>query len=269
MVMNLIVAATVVQVAGALLASAATAAGPQTARLDPDQAMARSEQAIGRSIGAHTLTDTTGAPLSLASYRGKPLIISLVYSSCSSICPPTTQHLLTVIGEARRVLGADRFEVLTVGFDARHDTPARMSQFAAKQGIKLSNWRVASADAGTLAALLRELGFSYAAAAGGFDHIAQTTVIDGNGRVYRQVYGDDFPLPMLLEPLKYLIFGGTTSLSINALIDRLRFICTTYDPAAARYRIDYGLAFGSVIAAMTLLAFGGLLLREWQRARQA
>jgi protein SCO1/2 len=269
MVMNLIVAATVVQVAGALLAGAAIAGGPQTARLDADHALARSEKAIGRGIGAHTLTDATGAPLSLASYRGKPLIISLVYSSCSSICPTTTQHLITAVGEARRVLGADRFEVLTVGFDARHDTPARMTQFAAVQGIKLSNWRVASADAGTLSALLGELGFSYAAAAGGFDHIAQTTIIDANGRIYRHVYGDDFPLQMLVEPLKYLIYGGTPSLSISSLIDRLRFICTTYDPAAARYRIDYGLAFGSVIAAMTLVAFGGLLLREWQRARRA
>src|SRR6185503_2007379 len=110
----------------------------------------------------------TGAPLALASYHGKPLVISLVYSSCSSVCPATTQHLINVVGEARRMLGTDAFAVLTVGFDARNDTPAHMAQFAAVQGVRFDNWRLASADAGTISALLRDLGFSYASVAGGF-----------------------------------------------------------------------------------------------------
>ena len=46
------------------------------------------------------------------------------------------------------MIGPDRFEVLTVGFDARNDTPARLAQFASMQGIKSPNWRLASADAG-------------------------------------------------------------------------------------------------------------------------
>jgi protein SCO1/2 len=249
----------------AFLFAAAVAAAPAAVRLDPDRAIARSEQAVGRAVGNYVLTESTGAVLPLAAYRGKPLVISLVYSACSSICPPTTQHLIGAMSEAQRVLGPDRFSVLTVGFDARNDTPARMAQFATTQGVKLANWRLASGDAGTLEALLRDLGFSYVAVAGGFDHVAQTTIIDRDGRLYRQVYGDDFPLQMLVEPLKDLVYGTTTSFSMRGLVDRLKFICTIYDPGAGRYRIDYGLAFGSVIAALSLLVFGGILLREWRR----
>lgn len=238
----------------------------QTERLDPASVIARSEQAIGRTIGNYILTDTTGTALPLAGYRGKPLIVSLVYSSCGSICPATTQRLISAVTEARRVIGGDRFEVLTVGFDARHDTPVRMGQFAAVQGIKFSNWRIASGDAASLAALLRDVGFSYEAAAGGFDHISQTTIIDRDGKVFRQVYGDDFPIQVFLEPLKDVVYGTETSLSLRGLVDRIRFICTTYDPGAGRYRIDYGLVFGSVIAALSLVVFGGILLREWRRA---
>ena len=87
------------------------------------------------------------------------------------------------VNEARRIFGPERFEVLTVGFDARHDTPVRLAQFAAMQGVKSSNWRLASGDAGTLEALLRDLGFSYVTAAGGFDHVSQTTIVDRDGRV--------------------------------------------------------------------------------------
>jgi hypothetical protein len=53
---------------------------------------------------------------------------------------------------------------------------------------------------------------------------------------------------------------------MSNILNRIKFICTVYDPGAGRYRIDYGLAFGSVIAAFSLLVFGGLLYREWNRA---
>jgi protein SCO1/2 len=249
--------------------AAAAAPDPQTERLDPQRAMAKSEQAVGRILGNYVLTDSNGDRLALSSYRGKPLVISLVYTSCSSICPPTTQQLIAAVKEARRVLGEERFAVLTVGFDARHDTPAHLTQFAATQGVKLPNWRLASSDAGTLDALLRDLGFSYVAAAGGFDHVAQTTIVDQDGRISRQVYGDDFPIQMFIEPLKDAVYGIARAVSLSGIIDRIRFICTAYDPGAGRYRIDYGLIFGSVIAACSLLVFGGVLLREWRRSARA
>jgi protein SCO1/2 len=256
--------------AGALAVSA-FAATPQAQgnQLDPRKAIEKSEQAIGRPLGNYTLTDSTGNSLMLRDYRGKPLIISLVYTSCSSVCPPTTQHLIDTVKEAGRVLGQDNFSVLTIGFDARHDTPARMAQFASVQGVKFTNWRLASADPATIEALLRDLGFSYAAIAGGFEHVTQTTIIGRDGKIYRHIYGEDFPIQMFMEPLKDVVYGTTTAFSLGGLLDRLKFICTTYDPGAGRYRIDYGLAFGSVIAAFSLLVMGGLILREWVRTNHA
>jgi protein SCO1/2 len=254
--------------AGAAIVAPCVAA-PAAQRLDPRSAIERSERAVGRVIGDRALLDAAGAPLSLQEYRGKPLIISLVYTSCSTVCPATTQHLIDAVNDAGRAVGLARFNVLTIGFDARHDTPARLAQFAGTQGIRLPNWRLASADAATIEALLADLGFSYAAVAGGFDHVIQTSIIDADGRIRAHVYGDDFPLPVLVEPLKDAVYGGGSLRSVAGLIDRLKLICTVYDPAARRYRIDYGLAFGSVLGALSLLVMGGLILREWTRVRRA
>jgi protein SCO1 len=248
-----------------LLALPAAAAPP----LDPAAAIAKSTQAVGRTVGNHTFTDSKGAPVSLADYRGKPLVISLVYSSCSSVCPPTTQHTIDAVTEAGRMFGLDRFAVLTVGFDARNDTVPRMAQFASRQGIKLPNWQVASGDAATIAALLNDVGFSYREVAGGFDHPTQTTILDRDGKVYRQVYGEAFPLRMFMEPMKDVVYGTSTPFSFTGIVDRIKFICTAYDPGAGRYRIDYGLVFGSAIAAFSLLVMGGLVWREWLRAGHA
>ena len=231
--------------------------------------MASGERALGRTLGNYTLTDTRGVPFTLQDYRGKPLVISLVYSACSSICPVTTQHLIDAVTEARRVFGPNRFAVLTVGFDARNDTVPRMVQFASAQGIKLPNWRVASGDVASIEALLNDLGFSYRAVAGGFDHPMQTTIVDRDGRIYRHVYGDDFPLPIFMEPMKDAIYGTVTPFSWGGMIDRIKFICTAYDPASRRYRTDFGPVFGAVIAAFSLFAMAGFILREWIRAARA
>jgi protein SCO1/2 len=252
-----------------LLPAPVIAAEPSTSALDPAAVIAIGERAVGRSLGNYTLTDSTGRSFSLQDYRGKPLVISLVYTSCSSVCPATTQHLIDAVTEAGRVFGPDRFAVLTIGFDARNDTVPRMAQFASIQGIKLANWRLASGDAATIAALLNDLGFSYRAVAGGFDHPTQTTIVGRDGRIYRHVYGDDFPLTMFMEPMKDVIYGNVTAFSIGGIIDRIRFICTAYDPGSRRYRTDFGLLFGAAIAALSLLAMAGLILREWIRSARA
>jgi protein SCO1/2 len=170
------------------------------------------------------------------------------------------------VREAGRVIGLDRFAVLTVGFDARNDTPARMAQFASLQGITSDNWQVASADDTTMASLLSDLGFSYTAVAGGFEHVTQTTILDEEGRVYRHVYGEDFPLQMFIEPLKEAVFGTVTKLTFDGMIDHLKYICTTFDPGTRRYRFDYGIVAGSIIGALSLALMGGIILREWRRA---
>lgn len=247
----------------------ATTANNQVARLDPGKAIELSEQAIGRTLGDYQLTDSMGAQVALRGYRGKPLIISLVYTACSSVCPPTTQHLISAVGEAGRIFGLDGFNVLTVGFDARNDTPSRMAHFGSTQGIKFENWKLASADMATIGPLLRDLGFSYLTIAGGFDHVTQTTILDRDLKIYRHVYGDDFPLQMFIEPLKDVIYDRSSPYSIGSIVNRLKFICTVYDAGAGRYRIDYGLAFGGVIGALSLLIFAGLIYREWLRTRHA
>jgi protein SCO1/2 len=263
------VAACAAAALASVLGVAPATAAPASSQLDPAAAVARGTQALGRIVGSYVLVDMNGAPLALRDYRGKPLVISLVYTSCSSVCPSTTQHVIDAVNEAGRMIGLDRFNVLTVGFDARNDTPARLSQFASTQGVRSPNWRVASGDAGTIEALLGDLGFSYRAVAGGFDHLTQTTILDSDGRIYRHVYGEEFPLQMFIEPLKDVVYGTTPSLSFRGIVDRIKFICTAYDPGAGHYRIDFGLVFGSVIAGVSLLLMGGLILREWLRSAHA
>lgn len=252
----------------ALLGGAAAAQAPN-APLTAQAARATAEAAIGRQVGAHRLRDETGAPFDLAALRGRPLVLSLIFTRCASACPVTTERLREAVVEARRALGPDSFAVLTFGFDARGDTPAELQAFARRHDLDLPGWRLASADAETTARLLEELGFSYRAGGGGFEHVTQTTILDAEGRVYRQVYGDAFPLPVFVEPLKDLVFGlGTRSLAPADLWARIRFLCTVYNPSTAAYRFDYAIFFGIAIGGTSLLIALAIVARLWRSNRR-
>ena len=226
---------------------------PADAPLDPREAVAISQAAIGTRIGDYTLTASDGAAVRLADYRGKPLLVSFVYTACTQVCPATTQFLGRAVGEARRALGPDAFRVVTVGFNQPFDSPTAMREFRKRQGIDAGNWTFLSADEATIERLARDVGFVRASSAGGFDHVAQVTLLDAGGRVTRQVYGESFELPMLIGPLKEEITGAAApSQSLADIVDRVRILCTVYDPRAGRYQLNYGL-FIEIFAGLTIL----------------
>lgn len=240
-------------------------------KLDAEIAFDESQAAIGGQTGDYVLTDHKGAPLALADLRRRPLVVSLVFTSCATVCPLTTENLRKQILRARETLGDDTFAVLTFGFDASGDTPDQLSGFAGTHKLKgVPDWYVASADAETTAALLNDLGFSFRAAAGGFDHVTQTTVLDAEGRVYRQIYGENFPLPVLVQPLKELVLGTETiSIDPKDLWNRISFLCTVYNPLTGAYRFDYGIFFGIFFGALSLIITGTIILRLWLQRRRA
>ena len=145
-----------------------------------------------------------------------------------------------------------------------------MLSFARKQGIDDEGWYLLSADAETIAALSKELGFMFFSSPNGFDHVIQATVIDAQGVVYRQVYGEVFDTPLLVEPLKELVLGRPqpNQTLIEDLIKKVRFFCTSYDPATDSYHFDYSLFIGMMIGVIVILSIVVFLVREYRRGRR-
>lgn len=250
----------------ALAAAGAPSAYAQGATaLDRDEALKTSRAAIGRRLSDHRFQDRAGNPVRLSDLRGRPLVVSLIYTSCYHSCSVFTRYLGEIVDVAREALGEDAFAVATIGFDSANDSPERMAIYARRQGIDTPGWMFLSADAGTTSAVTRELGFSYAASPKGFDHMAQVTIIDGEGRVYRQVYGDRFEPPALVEPLKELVWGlDSDAGAIDRWVDNIRLFCTIYDPSVGRYRFDYSIFAAVIIGFLCLTAIAVFIVRAWR-----
>jgi protein SCO1 len=255
-------------VAGEAAARAGHGAGASSPQ--NESALQISQAAIGRRVSDYTLIDTEGKPRRLADYRGKPLVISLIYTSCYHICPTTTRHLAEVIERAQSVLGEDSFAVISLGFDAARDTPEAMRDFARQQKVAAVHWDFLSADAASIEGLARELGFQFRPAGGGFDHLLQTSILDADGVVRRQVYGMEYETPILIEPIKRLVFGEElTDSFFERMSDKFRLFCTVYDPAADRYRFNYSIIVGIAMGAAMGIFFLFLVIREWRHSARA
>ena len=259
--------------ARAALAALALVAAPDIAAATGNEASAAalrvSQAAIGGATSDHAFVDQHGQPLRLAELRGRPLIVSLVFTHCYVVCSGATLNLREAVRVARQALGERSFTVLTLGFDSANDTPPRMLAYGRDRGIADPQWRFASADAATVRRFTDEIGFTWAPSPRGFDHLTQVTVLDADGTVVRQVYGEAFAPPELVEPLKQLILGRSLErASVRGLIERVRLYCSVYDPASRRYRLDVSMFAAALPPLLVLGMLAGAIVLGGRRRKR-
>jgi protein SCO1/2 len=233
-------------------------------------ALKASQNAIGTELPDFTFVDTDEKSVRLSQFRGKPLLVNLIYTSCADVCPAVIESLAPAASAGEDALGPGSFNIVTVGFDTRHDTPERMRSFARAHAAGGDNWHFLASDGETMKNFTAAIGFDYFASAGGFDHMAQITVIDKDGRIYDQVYGGTFAPPAIVEPLKQLILGGARpAFSLAGLGDRIKLFCTVYDPRTGRYYFDYSIFVAFIAGAICLGGVLHFLVRETRKSLKA
>lgn len=260
--------------AGAPAAHAAGEAGGGVPRLDEAEAVRLGQAAIGQPVPDLMLRDREGRPVRLAGYRGKPLLVSFIYTGCFQICPTQTRALHEAVRGLQRLIGTQQFNVVSIGFNQPFDDPDAMRSFARAHRIDEPNWEFLSPPRDAVAALTRAFGFSYVATPAGFDHVLGVTVVDAQGRIHAQVYGDKLRADQLGRPLRQLLLDApwgadhSAIATLAAVVERVRILCTVYDPDTGEYRYDWKLIFELIGG---LLFFGTVsiyLLLEWLERRR-
>jgi len=86
-----------------------------------------------------SLIDQHGASVSLASLKGKPVLIDFIYTSCASTCPMLTAKMAAIAHQLGPALGAD-VTIVSITLDPEHDSPAELAKYAKSHGADDKGW---------------------------------------------------------------------------------------------------------------------------------
>jgi protein SCO1 len=161
----------------------------------------------GTSAPDFTLTDQFGRPVSLSQFKGKPVILTFLYTHCPNVCPLTADKLHIVMQN----LGADaqHIAVLAVSTDPKGDTTAAALNFSRLHKMQ-DYWHFLVGTHDELSPVWSSYRV-YAAPAtesnstpGTVTHTTAIFVIDKQGHE-RVFYGDDFNTDQLTADVKILL----------------------------------------------------------------
>jgi cytochrome oxidase Cu insertion factor (SCO1/SenC/PrrC family) len=111
-------------------------------------------QAGRRRAPAFALQDAAGAPLSLASLRGRPVIITFIDPLCRDYCPLEAQHLNSVV---QSLPAGEKPAIVAVSVNTAGNTRAVFAQDARKWKL-VPQWRWAVGPEAQLARVWRAYG---------------------------------------------------------------------------------------------------------------
>lgn len=255
----------------ALTTLTAPAAAGVVPALDEAQALRVGQAAIGREVPDFTLRDRQGRSVPLSSYRGKPLLVSFIYTGCFQVCPTQTRELHEAVKGLQRMLGEDRFNVVSIGFNQPFDSPEALRSFARQNRIDARNWEFLSPAREIVEPLTRAFGFSFVATPAGFEHVLGVSVVDASGRIHDQVWGERLRADQLGKPLRELLLNEPLQAggALAAVLERVRILCTVYDPDTGQYRYDVKLILELVGGALFFFSVFVYFLLEWRSQRRA
>lgn len=132
---------------------------------------------------AAKLQDQDGKSFTFASLRGKPLVISMFYTSCEYVCPMLVD---TIERDEQALTAGERAQLKTllVTFDPDRDDAATLKTTAQKRNLDPARWTLARTDAATVRKLAAVLGIQYRKLENGdFNHSTVAVLLDTEGRV--------------------------------------------------------------------------------------
>ncbi|MFZ0677261.1 SCO family protein [Candidatus Binatus sp.] len=86
-----------------------------------------------------SLIDQHGSAVSLASLKGKPVLIDFIYTSCASTCPMLTAKMAAIAKKLGPALGAD-VKIVSISLDPEHDSPAELAKYAQSHDASAAGW---------------------------------------------------------------------------------------------------------------------------------
>jgi protein SCO1/2 len=156
---------------------------------------------VGDRLPDASLVDHTGRPFHLRDLRGRPLAFTFIFTRCPfpDYCP----RLNTQFAAVQSLLVAGGAQLLSISIDPDYDTPARLTEYAARFQPNPAKWRFATGESAEIQRLGAAFGLAVTAENGTLNHKLRTVVVDATGRIEKVFSGNEWTAAELTEALKF------------------------------------------------------------------
>lgn len=135
------------------------------------------------------LVDQDGAPRSLASLRGKTVLLDFVYANCPGPCPILTgTHVRVQKLLPEELRGKVWF--VSVTLDPERDSPETLRAYGKARGADFASWSFLTGPKPVVEDVIARYGVGKMPAPGGeIQHIVVSFLIDSEGRIVKRYFG--------------------------------------------------------------------------------
>ena len=206
--------------------------------------------------------DEQGREVRLGEYfKGKPVVLALVYYSCPMLCNQVLNGMLSSVRQVPFNAG-EEFQIVAVSFDPR-ETP-QLATAKKQTYVKAYNrasgeagWHFLTGDAANIKRVTDAVGFRYKwdDKTNQFAHASGMFVLTPEGRLARYFYGIEYrPRDVRLSLVE------ASQNHIGTPVDKLMLYCYHYDPATGTYVGAAVMNVMKVAGVITIGLIAGMLL---------
>jgi protein SCO1 len=153
---------------------------------DPAAAMPK----IGDEVPDFRLVNQDGKTVHLAQYRGRPLLLTFIYTRCPlpNYCPRTSRNFSEVYRNLETIPDLSRRpHLLTISFDTDHDSPAVLKEYGRRymNPPDFGAWEFATSSEEDVRRITGYFGLIYRKESGQITHTMVTALIGADGKLAR------------------------------------------------------------------------------------
>lgn len=216
--------------------------------------------------------DETGQTVRLGDYfKGKPVILALVYYDCPMLCNQVLNGLTHSL-KALSFNAGKEFEVIVVSFNPRESyelASAKKETYLKDYGRPgaSAGWHFLTGDPQPINELTGAVGFRYVydPALNQYAHASGIMVLTPQGRLSRYFYGIEYaPRDLRLGLIE------AAQNKIGTMADQLMLLCYQYDPTTGKYSASVirALRVGGVLTVLFVVALLASLGQKAKRRKQ-
>ncbi|WP_024461244.1 SCO family protein [Marinimicrobium sp. LS-A18] len=143
-----------------------------------------------------------GETLRLSDLAGQPVIVTMMYASCTTACPVLVEDVRR-IHQGLSAEQRDNVTLLLVSFDTENDSVEVLNEYAHNFRATEAPWHFATGSAADVRTLAALLGIRYRKnPSGGYDHSNVIALLNADGEVIHRREGLNQPVTEAVNSLR-------------------------------------------------------------------